>query len=206
MAYTRSWSGTTPQDTDQASTLGAVTRNLRLDIHERMDTLLDSHWTDDPVGGFPITKVRFIPPQAGYASQGVWLLEADNQGVWVEPPATGSFTTFAVPVMVPIGCTLTKVRIAAKVNTAAASSAIQLDGVYQSTLIGGMTPTLLGAAVASPTADSAWHWLDATVPDTLIGSGDVVVAYIKGKQPILVTCGFAGIEVTYTCPNLLTAF
>lgn len=53
MAYTNVWSNVIPAGTAAANTLDSVTQQLRLDINERMDVLVED-WTTDPV--VPIYK------------------------------------------------------------------------------------------------------------------------------------------------------
>lgn len=48
MAYTNPWSDTDPPGSQNANTVDDEFRQLRLDIHERMDALVED-WTDDPV-------------------------------------------------------------------------------------------------------------------------------------------------------------
>jgi len=46
--YTNPWSDTDPPGSQNANTIDDEFRQLRLDIHERMDDIVDD-WTDDPV-------------------------------------------------------------------------------------------------------------------------------------------------------------
>src|SRR3970040_1270642 len=46
--YTNPWSYTDPPGSQNANTIDDEFRQLRLDIHERMDDIVDD-WTDDPV-------------------------------------------------------------------------------------------------------------------------------------------------------------
>jgi len=48
MAYTRSWDDTKPTGSEAANTIDDLIRELKEDIHERMDDLVVD-WTDDPV-------------------------------------------------------------------------------------------------------------------------------------------------------------
>ncbi len=48
MMFTNGWSDTSPSDTELANTLGADIRRLRLDIEERMNTLV-TDWKADPL-------------------------------------------------------------------------------------------------------------------------------------------------------------
>jgi len=48
MAYTNPWSDTDPPGSQNANTIDDELRQLRLDIHERMNDIVDD-WEDDPV-------------------------------------------------------------------------------------------------------------------------------------------------------------
>jgi len=48
MAYTRNWDDTKPTGSEAANTIDDLMRELKEDIHERMDDLVVD-WTDDPV-------------------------------------------------------------------------------------------------------------------------------------------------------------
>ena len=48
MAYTRPWDDTKPTGAEAANTIDDLMRELKEDIHERMDDIVED-WTDDPV-------------------------------------------------------------------------------------------------------------------------------------------------------------
>lgn len=63
MAYTNPWSDTDPPGSQNANTIDDELRQLRLDIHERMDDIVDD-WEDDPVvvtsGGAILSSQRSV--------------------------------------------------------------------------------------------------------------------------------------------------
>lgn len=59
MAFMRTWSISTPADTDLSNILGSAIRNLREDIEERME--IDHEWTDATDGG-KHKHITFLDP------------------------------------------------------------------------------------------------------------------------------------------------
>ena len=47
MAYTRTWDEAAPTDSDAASTIDDLFRNLKIDIRERMNDILSNDWATD---------------------------------------------------------------------------------------------------------------------------------------------------------------
>lgn len=71
MAYTNTWDETAPLGTADADTIDDIIRQLKVDIRERMNTLLDAtgQWDDDPVvlAGQKRTGLKLLIP--GTAAQ-----------------------------------------------------------------------------------------------------------------------------------------
>lgn len=204
MAYTRSWTDTTPADSDQASTLGQALRNLRTDIEERMNTLTNDTWDSDPAGG-PIEIVRYIHPFAFVNPQNINLFPQEGLGSgdhYVAVPLGG--TTYAIKgwFEVPVGCTITKIRAAAKILTGTGgTSQMDFTDVSWSNPLAG-TFGALGSA-SGPAADSAWHWLDASIAPHVVIAGDMFGFQMTSKESSSVgNARFGGLEVTYTRPAL----
>ena len=118
MAYTNPWSDVIPAGTAQASTIDDQIRRLRLDVRERMDTVLavGKKWTDDPIAidttslGAVTGRKIFIP---GLACQHVndendtnW--NRDNGYFLMNEALTGTISV--CPVQLPVGVTVTRVR------------------------------------------------------------------------------------------------
>lgn len=208
MAYTRAWTTTVPADTDQASTLGAVSRNLRVDIGERMDTLLNSHWSDDPVGGFPVTVVLNLPASAGRESGAGWT---SNIGSGTQMIPTGLVTAAVklIHINVPVGCTLTKIRASMFILTGAAGSPnMHISGFFITPSGGGSTPVSPTFTSANPAHDSTWHWMDIAIAPYTVLAGDQITVNLQGNNGAGGASGdviYGGLEVTYTKPHLLAA-
>ncbi len=210
MAYTRAWTVTTPADTDQASTLGAVTRNLRTDIQERMDTLLGGGWSSDPVAGYPITKVLYIPPTLGGVLDGVntqWSIVGLGAG---QPaamgPVTGGTKDWFVPLIVPVGVTLTKIRAAVWCKTGAAGGPLLQASAFLATQITAPAMTQLGVHTTTPTANSTWTYADMAIANYVVAPSDIITVLVQGFNTVAFDVQYGGLEVTYTVPNLLTGY
>lgn len=200
MSYTRSWTDTTPQDSDPASNLGLYLRNLRQDIHERMDTLTNSTWDSDPTGG-PLTMQLFIPPSVGCRDD-TNDIEMTVDETELEPSASASnISVWYVPIIIPVGCTLTNVRAAINLT---GSGAVGSLGVKVVTMIAATSVTL--GSGASPTIDSAWHWVDAALTDHLVAVNEIITAAIVQHRPTSGHSKFGGLEVTYTRPALWNCY
>jgi hypothetical protein len=203
MAYTRAWTNTTPADTDQASTLGAVTRNLRADIQERMDTLLGSgNWAVDPVAGFPVTKVMYLSPATGFSpDSNPWAVDFGTVGDPHSIHPTSISSSWYVPFRVPTGATLTKVRCALR-NTSIGSN-IRGFAVWNSTLITSPNVATLGQTT-NVTTVAALAWYDFGISNHVVAAGDIFTTHILTAGGS--TAHYHGLEVTYTVPDLLTSF
>lgn len=209
MAYTRAWTTTTPADTDQASTLGAVTRNLRTDIQERMNDLLGGTWATDPV--MPVNTVLYIPPNvgAGAATEGTpgtytpWIKDFSAAGDSFSLHAPSGFVKnpWNVPVVLPVGVTLTKVRVALHCASSISSS-IELLGFYVAGPLASPNLTSLGS-VAAITTNSALAWFDAGIASHTVAAGEMFLAIITGFGN---ASHYHGLELTYTKNSLANSY
>lgn len=107
MAYTRSWSEADPLGTVQATTIDDEIRNLKVDIRERMDTLLGAgKWAGDPVGAMAGVTLT-VPASSGIpAGNGTnWVADQDSKVY----PAAGSVTlNWTIPFSFAAGTVITK--------------------------------------------------------------------------------------------------
>lgn len=112
MSYTNVWSDTIPLGTDLASTIDDSIRQLRLDIHDRMNSIV-SDWTADPVVLQPNVAIAttqknlFIHHSAFHKDDDRSTELRTAEKVTVTPFATS--TLLWAPVVLPIGATITGV-------------------------------------------------------------------------------------------------
>lgn len=122
MPYTNPWVDNIPSGSAQASTIDDQLRQLRLDIHERMDTILDTgkKWGDDPIGlpditGTVVDRHVYINPfsiQPVNQSDNV-RYEWGGHGIF---KSQGSDLVTVCPVVLPLGVTITRVEFVSKVE------------------------------------------------------------------------------------------
>lgn len=112
MAYTNVWSDTIPLGTDLASTIDDSIRQLRLDIHDRMDSIVND-WTADPVtlqSGIvtdTIQKNLFIHHSAFAQDDPRSTVTRIAEKLTVVPFATS--VLMWAPVILPVGAVITGV-------------------------------------------------------------------------------------------------
>lgn len=108
-SYTNAWDVTSPAGTVQAKLIDDHIRRLRLDIQERMNSLVED-WTDDPVilkdvlagkkddDSIIIPFTKFVPADP-------------DQGGWVSSTAVSTGNVYAPITGIPIGATITLVEL-----------------------------------------------------------------------------------------------
>lgn len=123
MAYTRTWDSTTPTATSQLSAGDDAIRALKVDVEERLSSLVDDI-DDDPLAlkstavgsiGAKTGKQIIIGPHAFTP-----VADDDNtswQAAYVQID-DGPNVTLRAPVILPIGAVITKVELLADKNTA----------------------------------------------------------------------------------------
>lgn len=203
MAYTNVWSTATPANSDPA-TAAADIRKLRLDIQERMDTILGSgNWAADPV---PVSSnvlkeyihwSQFVP----YSGAAAWSA-ASGSLYGVSPNAGGTYVMYA-PIIIPRGVTITELEITGQTNVGSTNTfTLTLESVDAT------TGTVAQATLATAT-------IPTQTPQTTKSSGAVSVAidststnYIFYYLKLAITaagsgsCWFQGVSVKYTRSNI----
>ncbi len=119
MAYSNAWDESAPLGTAAANTLDTIIQQLKLDIRERMNTILDStgQWADDPIVlNRPLrTGVEMV--LAPYDAVGIGD-EADVS--WIDDyTQSDDDTTNTMRMTVPVttGMKITKVEVVVDKNT-----------------------------------------------------------------------------------------
>lgn len=124
MPYTNPWSDVIPAGSAQASTIDDQIRQLRLDVRERMDTILKTggKWNDDPIAlpdfsGTVVDRHVYVSP---FSIQPV----NDEDDVRYEWGGNGVFKTQSAglatvcPLVLPLGVTLTRFEFVSLVQPA----------------------------------------------------------------------------------------
>jgi len=117
MAYTRSWNDATPAGTRAANQIDDAIREFKVDVHERMDDIVDD-WTADPVvpqgavSGAKDGKYLLFGP-------GIMVAQDDENDVvhqeqYFENDPSASNKTARGHILLPIGITI--VEVAAMVD------------------------------------------------------------------------------------------
>lgn len=110
MAFTNVWSNIIPAGSDPANTADDEIRQLRLDIDERMDSIVGD-WSADPIVG--LTTIRktvhwcdgtFDPLGSDTMAEGYTIF-----GVGMHPQAIGTNVHWRMNMKLPVGATLQKV-------------------------------------------------------------------------------------------------
>jgi len=112
MTYTNAWSDTIPLGTDLANTIDDSIRQLRLDIHDRMNSIVQD-WTADPIvladaALGTLTKNIFIHHSAFQPDDPAHETITRTAEKLIVSPFTSS-ATFWAPVSLPIGAVITGV-------------------------------------------------------------------------------------------------
>lgn len=116
MAYTNPWLETAPTDASDADQLGAVIRVLKLDIRERMNSILatDGKWdVDDPI----VVDAAGIGAATGlkhYIPFSEFMGDYSSAG---EFDGLRGFTITKVPLRLSAGCVITQLEALAKIPT-----------------------------------------------------------------------------------------
>lgn len=115
MSYTNTWSTTTPANTDSSAGAAADMRKIRLDIQERMETLLGTgNWATDPVTLIGSDALFLMYHWSDFnilsVTGGVtWSAAAGTQyGV---TPNGATTTVFYCPMIIPRGVTITSIEV-----------------------------------------------------------------------------------------------
>lgn len=203
MAYTNVWSTATPANSDPA-TAAADIRKLRLDIQERMETLVGAgNWGTDPVPLSTNNMGQYLPWQQFQPYSGAASWSAVGGSLYGVSPNAGGTYTFYCPIVIPRGVTITELEITGQTNVGSTNS---LTATLES--IDATTGTVAQTTLATAT-------IPTQTPQTTKSSGVVSVAidstatnYIFYYVKLVMvanasgTCWFQGVRVKYTRTNI----
>ncbi len=202
MSYTRPWSVLIPANSDAASGAASDMRKIRVDISERMATLLGSgEWEKDPIEVF--AKDQFLMYHwSDFAvltsSGGTWGASAGTlYGV-----TNGTLNTGVLycPCLLPRGVVVTSIEILGQTGAGGALVATleSIDATTGTVTQATHATATVGASVTQDSTSSAT--VSVTIDATLT---NYVFYYIK----VTTTAGsanswFQGVRVNYTRANI----
>lgn len=197
MAYTNVWSTSTPANLDSSSGAAADMRKIRLDIQERMETLLGvGNWSVDPVGVlsndlfmmFHWSDFSMLSGTAGAWTAAVGTLYGASYG-------SANTAAFYCPLILPRGVEITEIEVLGQTG-AGSSLTLTLEEVDATT--GTVTQTTHATAtMAAGTTQSAKSsgTVSVTIDSTLT---NYKFYYLKLVYVwAAATTAFQGAKVTY---------
>ena len=124
MSYTNVWSDTAPADSAAANTLGTAIRQLRLDVHERLNTLAgkapSAALTDPLLSAYNPQRQLCIPVWGMQWSSVIGNLRVPNYTISSAGMSLGLSTEGSVyfwcPLILPVGVTLGAISISVDVT------------------------------------------------------------------------------------------
>lgn len=117
MSYTRGWSDATPAGSRAANQIDDAIRELKVDLHQRFDSVLSVDWTTDPVVARPeilgnVTGKKLLIPgyafqiDAGFGTGTRYVGDGTFSGVSSVFNDPGMFC----PLFIPVGISIKKLR------------------------------------------------------------------------------------------------
>lgn len=207
MAYTNAWSTTSPANTDPASNAATDMRKIRVDVAERIETLIGAgNFSEDPIVVVSPTyshRIHWSEFQvySGSASWGV----ASTSAYGLYSTSTTTSTLYA-PVLLPRGVTVIELAAYGANHSSSGTMIFTLESIDATTSTVTQTTH---ATVSIPVGDSQNRFDSGTVSVTIDStSGNYIFYYIKlvMTNPASTTAThFQGVELTYTRPNLGTS-
>lgn len=204
MTYTNPWTTTYPAGTDPASGSAADLQRIRVDIGERMETLVGpGNWAEDPV---PVLAdqypyfLHFSEFQV-FTGAATWTVTAGTK-YGVSPGTNNTYTLYS-PVLLPRGCTVVELAVHGYANTGNGPITATLESVVCSA--GSVAaPAVHATAVVAAGASQERH--TSGVVAVTINNTAATYQYYYVKLIIAgsgaTQCSFQGVELVYTKPNL----
>lgn len=200
MSYTNVWSDTIPPGSTAAKLIDDFMRQVRLDIHERMNTLVGD-WTADPIkllpanGGAVTGKNIFIHHSAfqNDSSNHDWT----RVDVSLSSSVIGT-VKFWAPVILPIGATITGVSFNITAGGLLGSSFKLRKFVFNNTAPGPPSSPPVASDIATGVVDNA-AFKDYIINFTyVVQNNDVLFLEITMNTG----CVFYGAAITYNIDNV----
>lgn len=196
MAYTNVWSVLTPANTDPASGAASDMRKIRLDVQERMETLLGTgKWADDPITAYVKDVPWFIHWSRFVALAGTTPTSVNSQfGL-----AVGGTTTFYAPVSLPRGITISEMSLFG--STGPGSQVLTLES------IDATTGTVTQATLATVTMGASLSQHKETVSGLSVAIDDDITNFIYYYLKLVSTFsssanGFQGALLKFSRANI----
>lgn len=192
MAYSRAWSNVTPSGSALANTVDDEIRNLRVDIQERLDTILGAgKWATDPIADLT-SKVLYIPGWAGMKGADTGVGFVDNT-YGLSLTNNGNAIWF-IPIVLPQGCTITGIQIPYSVGVGQT-----LDANFTS--VGGATLATPISISGALSGNASFGALTQSTNTAFLG---VSIKLTAGGTFSSIPRA-SGLIVTYTKPTLIAS-
>lgn len=206
MAYTNTWDDSRPPGTQLAKNIDDEFRVFRVDVHERMNSLVVD-WLADPVvlqgsmGGAKTGKIVYINHAAFDIISPVPLIPLSISRGEVETINTSaSNQDFIAPTWIPGNMTITRLRAIVRNSTGSGTITVALDSISFD-VSRTLTNLCFGTTVASGVSV-----LDTGVLGVPPLTPTNAATYIKITLPASASLGsltasFSSVEITYNSPG-----
>jgi len=220
VTYTRPWSNAAPSGARAANQADDIMREIRVDVEERLGTLLAGvgTWTNDPIASSTVTRYQYIHWSGFNILTGKSVVMGGNVftvGVALEYDSTlynygiktvdGSggpvSLVLARKFLLPVPCTIVDVDLIAGVAQASSSVAAQILLVDTTTT----TPTetsLASRTLSNPTTQGAYSVSSGANINQAVSGDDKEYVYAKitltTDSAVNPSFGFQGIRIRYT--------
>lgn len=186
MAYTRAWSTAIPGNTDPVDVASDLSK-LRVDITERMDTILGSgNWDNDPI----VDLVSSIPLYvhwtqfSGLSTAVTWTVTNGS----IQP---NSGVTLYAPVIIPRGVTVTELRVFGNGTGTITLTLEEVDATSG-------TPTTSVLATAARSTASYGYTSSGTISQTINSTSSTYKYYYLKAVLTNGSSVFTGAELLFT--------
>jgi hypothetical protein len=201
MTYTREWDdiGLNLPGTRDSDEIDDASREAKVDLEERFSDIVKDVRAD-PWEAKPLNTVTRIHYSAGFhvSSMIETVTTVDIGFPYISPVLANGSLTILVPIPVPVGQILSKVRVRAKLYNAGSILVASVKRVDASGL-----STQLGIASVTGVVNTTFTDFDTSTSPTLAGVDDVFYVNVDLQNPATpgVNISFLDVEVTLNTPT-----
>lgn len=205
MAYTNIWSVLTPANLDSSAGAAADMRKIRLDIQERMETLLGTgNWATDPVTVLGSSDLYLMYHWSDFnilsATGGVTWAAVVGTQYGIAPSSTTTGTMYC-PMVIPRGVTITSIEILG--GTGATSTlTLTLEDIDATTGTIALTTHATASMLAGTTQSSKASATVSVQVDTTLTNYRHYYLKLVLVASSANTAWFQGARVNYTRANI----
>lgn len=202
MTYTNPWSDSYPANTDPASNSASDLRRIRVDMNERMETLLGpGNFESDPVVVLADSYKHFMHWSEFLVFSGASAWSASAPTKYGISPSTNTSYTLYAPVRLPRGAVVTELAIVGYTNTSYGPITATLESIACTASVSQTTH----ATAVVPASTSQGRFSSGVVAVTIDNTAsNYTYYYIKVVMASTGATQLAmqGVELVYTKPNL----